>query len=77
LKALGLPYIPSAGNFIAVEFPRARTALTCAQIYQSLLEKGVIVRPVGVYDMPRHLRVSIGLADENQAFLDALALVLQ
>jgi histidinol-phosphate aminotransferase len=77
LKALGLPYIPSAGNFIAVEFPVARTSLTCAQIYQSLLEKGVIVRPVGVYDMPRHLRVSIGLADENQAFLDALALVLQ
>ena len=45
-------------------------------VYQQLLAQGVIVRPVAVYDMPDYLRVSIGLAEENQAFLKALAKVL-
>ncbi len=42
-------------------------------IYQSLLEQGVIVRPVAGYGMPRHLRVSIGLEWENAKLLTALA----
>lgn len=71
LERLGLRWIPSVGNFIAVEFEREAAAL-----YQALLREGVIVRPVGVYDMPRHLRVSIGLADENAALLSALQRVL-
>jgi len=47
-----------------------------APIYQGLLRAGVIVRPVGGYGMPNHLRVSIGLPQENQRFLEALAGVL-
>lgn len=74
LKNLGLSFIPSVGNFIAVDF--AGGVLSAAEIYQQLLAQGVIVRPVGVYQMPNHLRVSIGLAEENQFFLDALARVL-
>ena len=70
-EALGLPYIPSAGNFVAVE-----VGDQAAAIYQQLLSKGVIVRPVAGYGMTRHLRVSVGLAAENQRFLDALADVL-
>lgn len=70
-ERLGLPYIPSVGNFVAVEF--AGEALP---IYQGLLREGVIVRPLGQYRMPRHLRVSIGLPEENQKFLDALPKVL-
>lgn len=70
-KALGLSSIPSAGNFIAFELSQDPM-----QIYQKLLHQGVIVRPVGVYDMPNHLRVSIGLEHENQAFLTALEKVL-
>lgn len=66
-RQLGLDYIPSIGNFIAVEFEQDVTAL-----YNRLLREGVIVRPVGVYNMPKHLRVSIGLPEENQRFLDAL-----
>ncbi|GGC78881.1 histidinol-phosphate transaminase [Marinobacter halophilus] len=65
---MGLPYIPSAGNFIAVEVGER-----AAGIYQSLLAHGVIVRPVAGYGMPRHLRVSVGLPEENERFLDALA----
>ncbi|RBP31121.1 histidinol-phosphate aminotransferase [Marinobacter pelagius] len=65
---MGLPYIPSAGNFIAVEVGEQALA-----IYHTLLEHGVIVRPIAGYGMPEHLRVSVGLARENERFLDALA----
>nr|WP_255558268.1 histidinol-phosphate transaminase [Zhongshania aquimaris] len=65
--ALGLTYIPSVGNFVALELP-----CDAMPIYQALLKEGVIVRPVGVYQMPKHLRVSIGLEHENARFLSAL-----
>ncbi|MHA7856242.1 histidinol-phosphate transaminase [Marinobacter shengliensis] len=67
-ELMGLPYIPSAGNFIAVEVgDQARG------IYQALLSHGVIVRPIAGYGMPHHLRVSVGLPEENERFLDALS----
>lgn len=62
----GLDYIPSWGNFLTIKVGDA------ADIYQKLLHKGVIVRPVAGYELPHHLRVSIGLAEENQAFIDAM-----
>jgi histidinol-phosphate aminotransferase len=37
-----------------------------------LLQQGVIVRPIGGYGLPKHLRVTIGLEAENRVFLDAL-----
>ena len=45
-------------------------------IYQALLQKGVIVRPVANYEMPNHLRISIGTQRENQIFIKALQEVL-
>jgi histidinol-phosphate aminotransferase len=71
-KALGLPWIPSSGNFVAVDVLQ-----TAMPIYNALLQKGVIVRPVANYEMPNHLRVSIGTERENQIFLDALVEVLR
>jgi histidinol-phosphate aminotransferase len=71
LRALGLSWIPSKGNFIAVDFARDTAAIN-----QALLREGVIVRPVAGYGMPNFLRVSIGLPAENARFLDALAKVL-
>jgi histidinol-phosphate aminotransferase len=68
---LGLQWIPSRGNFIAVDLGR-----DAGPVYQGLLRAGVIVRPVAGYEMPNHLRVSIGLQAENQRFLEALAGVL-
>ena len=67
-RALGLDWIPSHGNFITIRVGRA------AEIYKRLLKRGVIVRPVGGgYQLPEHLRVTIGTADENERFLAALA----
>ncbi len=64
LTALGLPYIESAGNFIAVDFGR-----DAGPLYQQFLHEGIIVRPVGVYEMPTWLRVSVGLPEQNERFL--------
>ncbi|MDR7022804.1 histidinol-phosphate transaminase [Pseudomonas peli] len=71
LRELGLGWIPSKGNFIAVDFGRDTAAIN-----QALLLAGVIVRPVAGYGMPNFLRVSIGMPAENARFLDALAKVL-
>jgi histidinol-phosphate aminotransferase len=68
---LGLQWIPSKGNFIAVDVGR-----DAGPVFQGLLREGVIVRPVAGYGMPNHLRVTIGLAAENSRFLDALRQVL-
>ncbi len=75
LRQLGVEYIPSYGNFIS--FRVRGDATNTIKIYQSLLEQGVIVRPLGVYEMPHHLRVTIGLESENQKFLHALEQVLK
>jgi histidinol-phosphate aminotransferase len=71
LRALGLGWIPSKGNFLAIDMGQ-----DAAPINLALLREGVIVRPVGNYGMPRHLRVTIGTAAENSRFLEALGKVL-
>lgn len=70
-EQMGLGYIPSVGNFLTIDFNR-----DALPIYQALLQEGVIVRPIGVYGMPNHLRVTIGLPAENARFIDALQKVL-
>ncbi|MDB4307882.1 histidinol-phosphate transaminase [Gammaproteobacteria bacterium] len=67
---LGLPYIESAANFVAVETGQG------LQRYEALLQRGVIVRPIANYGMPDHLRVTVGRADENARLLAALEQVL-
>jgi histidinol-phosphate aminotransferase len=66
LKRLGLDYIPSRGNFVTFKVGDA------AKVNAGLLRQGVIVRPIGGYGLPEHLRVTIGLERENARFLDAL-----
>lgn len=66
-----LPFIPSHGNFLTIE-----VGPDAASLYQKLLQQGVIVRPVAGYELPRHLRVSIGLEHENQAFINAMKSIL-
>ncbi len=65
-RELGLQYVPSYGNFVLVRVGDA------AAVYEKLLRDGVIVRPVGGYGLPEWLRVSVGLPQENEAFVAAL-----
>lgn len=68
--SLGLRYLPSFGNFVLVQVGDG------AGVYQGLLKRGVIVRPVGNYGLPQWLRVTIGLAGENDRFIAALREVM-
>jgi histidinol-phosphate aminotransferase len=67
-KKLGLEWVPSAANFVLLDLKRPGMP-----IYEALLRKGVIVRPVDSYELPEHLRVSIGTNEENLHFLQALS----
>ena len=67
LQSLGLDVIPSEANFLLAGVRRDGNAL-----YQELLRRGVIVRPVGNYGYPRHLRITVGLPEENDRLIAAL-----
>lgn len=73
---LGLAWIPSYANFVTVEIPRRDGASRAGAAYERLLRAGVIVRPVAGYALPDHLRVTVGLPEENERFLAALAAAL-
>ena len=72
--AMSLEYVPSFGNFVLVKVGNDDGA--GARINLALLKRGIIVRPVGNYGMPQWLRISIGLPQENAAFIEALKQVL-
>ena len=44
--------------------------------FRKLLEMGVIVRPVVGYGLPAHIRVTVGLPEENERFIEALSQIL-
>jgi histidinol-phosphate aminotransferase len=67
---MNLHFLPSAGNFILVQVGEDDGA--GARVNLALLKQGVIVRPVDNYELPKFLRVSIGLPHENEAFIQAL-----
>ncbi len=71
IARLGLEQIPSVGNFLSFD-----VGGPCFPVYQALLEQGVIVRPIAEYGLPNHLRVTVGLPEENARFLGALERVL-
>ncbi|HVU38675.1 MAG TPA: histidinol-phosphate transaminase [Opitutales bacterium] len=71
LKKLGLEATPSVANFIMFRVAKAR------EVFLGLQAHGVIVRPLAPYDLPEHLRVTIGTAEQNTRFLDALARVVK
>lgn len=65
------PY-PSHANFVLFEAERP-----VAEIFHGLIDRGVLIRDVSRYPMlERGMRVTIGLPDENDAFLGALRDVL-
>jgi histidinol-phosphate aminotransferase len=62
----GVRVIPSAANFLLLEFP-AEGACTAATANAALLEAGILARYLAVQNMPRCLRVSIGTEEETRA----------
>jgi histidinol-phosphate aminotransferase len=77
-ERLGLEFVPSHGNFVLVRVARDVADDGAGErVNLALLKQGVIVRPVGNYGLPQWLRVTIGLPEENRAFIGALEKALQ
>jgi histidinol-phosphate aminotransferase len=71
LRAAGLRVAPSATNFLFVEVGR-----DAAVVAEGLLAKGVIIKPWKEPGFTQFLRVSVGLQEDNQRFVQALSAVL-
>ena len=71
LDGLGIRWTPSQCNFVLIESP-----IPGGELYERMLPKGVIVRPMGPYRLPNHVRVSIGTATEMEKFRAAFEQVL-
>ena len=70
-RQLGLPFEPSLANFILVRVGRG------VEVYEALLRRAIIVRPMDGYGFPEYIRVTVGLPEENRRFAEALAAILQ
>ena len=71
LETLGVTVIPSAANFVLARFDRSG-----AELNEPLLQRGIIVRPVGNYGLAQYLRITVGIEAQNRRLLDALAELL-
>ena len=74
LLSLGINCIDSYANFLT--FDCAGLKYSAAELEQKMLHRGVILRGLQPYAMPNHLRVSIGLENENQQFIETLRQLL-
>jgi histidinol-phosphate aminotransferase len=68
---LGLEYVPSCANFILLRVGNGE------EIFKHLLRMGVIVRPMGAYELPAYIRVTIGTERENQKLIEALSRMIK
>ncbi len=62
--------VPTQGNFFLVDVGDG------VKIFNALLRRGVIVRPMHGYGFPRHVRISVGLPEDNRRLIEALTAVL-
>ncbi len=66
LKAMGLECVPTEANFFLVKTGEGK------KVYDALLKKGVIVRPMDSYGLGEYIRVTVGLPEENRRFVSSL-----
>jgi histidinol-phosphate aminotransferase len=69
---LGVKYVPSEANFVLLHLGRE-----AAPVFEGLMKRGVVVRPMAGWGLPDGLRVSVGTREENEAFIEAFAVVLK
>jgi histidinol-phosphate aminotransferase len=71
LQQLNLSFLKSEGNFVLFDTERDSSL-----VFEALLKKGLILRPVKNYGLPTHLRISVGLPEENESAMATLEEVL-
>ncbi len=73
LDELGIERIPSAANFITTHWD---TEIKAKTITQKMLDRGIILRHLVSFGWPEHVRISIGLENENENFLQTLEKII-
>jgi histidinol-phosphate aminotransferase len=76
LRARSLTVFPSQTNFLLVKFAEPGDEARVARIDAALIDAGVVLRPMGGYDLGHCLRITVGTADENRRLLAELDKVL-
>lgn len=71
LDRIGLEYIPTQTNFFLIKTP-----LGAHETYQRMLKEGVIVRSMESFGLNDHIRINVGLPEENERFIKTLEKVL-
>ncbi len=71
LTALGLELTPAVANFVLARFPAPPKDASAA--WDFLRARGILVRKVGVYHLPEHLRITVGTENEMRAVVAALS----
>ena len=71
IARLGLEQIPSEANFILVRVGDGQ------ELFGRLLRRGVIVRPMGGYDLPEYVRITIGTMEENSRFIREISDIIK
>ncbi len=67
LDELGIDYLPTQANFILINWGR-----DSREIYEFLLQNGIIVRPAHSFGLPDYFRVTFGTAEQNDRFFRIL-----
>jgi len=63
---MGLPYVPSSANFVLVHVGQGQ------RVFEEMQKQGVITRPMGGYQLPEWIRLSIGTPKENRRAIKTL-----
>jgi histidinol-phosphate aminotransferase len=71
MRELGLAPLPSQTNFVCVEVDRSAD-----EVSQNVFRRGIVIRSLSGFGMPRHIRVTVGSSEQNDLVLAALAAAL-
>ncbi|UCG81842.1 MAG: histidinol-phosphate transaminase [Desulfobacterales bacterium] len=71
VEKLGLRYFPTQTNFFLIDVEQ-----DAKRVFENMLQRGVIIRPMTAYGYPTYIRVNVGLPEENQRLVEALREVL-
>ncbi|MBW1840356.1 MAG: histidinol-phosphate transaminase [Deltaproteobacteria bacterium] len=71
LERMGLKYFPSQSNFFLIDMEK-----NADEVFEKMLQQGVIVRSMTSYGYPEYIRINVGLHDENVRFIEALKTVI-
>ncbi|MFC1828531.1 histidinol-phosphate transaminase [Thermodesulfobacteriota bacterium] len=71
LEQMGIKYFPSQSNFFLIDVKK-----DADDVFEKMLQQGVIVRSMTSYGYPEYIRINVGLHDENVRFIEALKKIL-